>query len=260
MQSGNQAVSDPHTPEASSETASNQSQLDHLAVEHLLAELVAGELTLVEQGIHLSDDPQILLYHECLLRRHAGQLRGPSLFPSIAAAERLGRIRQLDHFVAFTVVERLIGRPSARLGVNISAQSAALDDQWLEILALMDAHPGVASRLVIEVTETAALADQYVAFFEVMRSRSITIAVDDYGVGHSTRERVEQIRPDIVKIDGHYTRNARKSEEDVRELQRVAIDLSALCPTIVLEGVETEADKNTVLLAGIAWAQGYGFD
>ncbi|MBK1794225.1 EAL domain-containing protein [Devosia sp. WQ 349] len=258
MENGNGAVSDDQLDTVIPARVSEADVMESEEAERLLADLSAGRLTLVQQGIHQRDNPQHTLYHECLLRRCSGELNGPSLFIGIAAAERLGRIRPIDHFVALTVAQWLIDQPEARLGVNISANSAVLDDQWGEFFALVDAHAGVATRLVVEVTETAALPVGYGSFIEALRSRGIKIALDDYGVGHSTQERLTQIRPDIVKINGHYTRNARQGEPAAIELRGVAQDLRAFGGVLVLEGIETEFDRNTAFMAGISWIQGFG--
>jgi diguanylate cyclase (GGDEF)-like protein len=97
-------------------------------------------------------------FYECLIRMEQddGQvLLAPDIVP---VAERLGLIRLVDHRVLELVVTELAASPNVQLSLNISPDTTMDPDWWASIESLMRAHPGVAERLIVEITETVACA------------------------------------------------------------------------------------------------------
>src|SRR5690606_32963431 len=96
--------------------------------------------------------------------------------------------------------------PEISLGCNISAQSLQFDCWWRLIFEVLQAQPSVASRLVIEITETSAISqdDEAIALLQTLKILGCKIAVDDMGSGYSTLDFVVRSRPDFVKIDKAY--------------------------------------------------------
>ncbi len=78
-------------------------------------------------------------------------LLAPDIVP---VAERLGLIRLVDHRVLELVIEELAVAPDIQLSLNISPDTTMDPDWWSSIKSLMRAHPGVAERLIVEITET----------------------------------------------------------------------------------------------------------
>ncbi|HZE53191.1 MAG TPA: diguanylate cyclase, partial [Bradyrhizobium sp.] len=96
-------------------------------------------------------------FYECLVRmeQHDGQiLLAPDIVP---VAEKLGLIRLVDHRVLELVVAELAASPKVQLSLNISPDTTMDPDWWASIESLMRAHPGVAERLIVEITETVAI-------------------------------------------------------------------------------------------------------
>ena len=94
-------------------------------------------------------------FYECLVRMEQddGQvLLAPDIVP---VAEKLGLIRLVDHRVLELVVAELAEQPDIRLSLNISPDTTMDPDWWASIESLMRAHPGVAERLIVEITETS---------------------------------------------------------------------------------------------------------
>ena len=98
-------------------------------------------------------------FYECLVRMEQddGQvLLAPDIVP---VAEKLGLIRLVDHRVLELVVAELAASPNVQLSLNISPDTTMDPDWWASIESLMRAHPGVAERLIVEITETVAIQD-----------------------------------------------------------------------------------------------------
>ncbi len=98
-------------------------------------------------------------FYECLMRvrRTDGTLLGAS--DVVPVAERLGLVRLLDHRVLELVVDERAAAPSLRTSVNVSPGSATDPDWWEGLGSMLRTHPGVAERLIIEITESAGIHD-----------------------------------------------------------------------------------------------------
>ena len=99
-------------------------------------------------------------FYECLMRirRADGELVPASAV--IPVAERLGLVRLLDHRVLELLVSEMAAVPNLRASVNVSPASTVDPDWWAGLGALLRANSGVAERLIIEITETAAIQDE----------------------------------------------------------------------------------------------------
>ncbi len=125
---------------------------------------------------------------------------------------------------------------------------------------LPDALSGMpAARIVLEITEHAHI-DDYDRLLRVLyplRNRGVQIAVDDAGVGYSSLQRILQLQPDLIKLDITLTRNI--SLDPARRALASALVAFAreTGSRIIAEGVETQAELNTLRSIGIQKAQGY---
>jgi EAL domain-containing protein (putative c-di-GMP-specific phosphodiesterase class I) len=91
---------------------------------------------------------------------------------------------------------------------------------------MLRAHSGVAGRLIIEITETAAIQDLHDArgFVARVKDFGCRIAIDDFGAGHTSFRNLRKLGVDMVKIDGAFVQNIVKSEDD-RAFVHTLIDL-----------------------------------
>jgi len=216
-------------------------------------EIVAA---LNERRIALAFEPVVeagsraLAFHECLMRvnradgsvAHAGEI--------VPVAEKLGLVRMLDYRMMELVVEALAGAPHLHASVNVSPPST-LDPQWSAgLAALLRANPGTAERLIVEITETAAIqdVDDTRGFVTRVKDLGCRVAIDDFGAGHTSFRNLRRLGADIVKIDGEFVQNIARSEDD-RAFVHTLIDLShRLGHRTVAEWVQDE--KSAALLVG----------
>jgi diguanylate cyclase (GGDEF)-like protein len=166
-------------------------------------------------------------FHECLVRmkQHDGQvLLAPDIVP---VAERLGLIRLVDHRVLELVVAELAASPQMTLSLNISPDTTMDADWWAGIESLMIAHPGVAERLIVEITETVAIQDidEVRGFVTRLKKFGSKIAIDDFGAGYTSFRNLRSLGVDIVKIDGAFVQNIARSADD-RAFVQTLIDLA----------------------------------
>jgi diguanylate cyclase (GGDEF)-like protein len=166
-------------------------------------------------------------FYECLVRMEQddGQvLLAPDIVP---VAERLGLIRLVDHRVLELVVAELAASPDVQLSLNISPETTMDPDWSASIESLMHAHPGVAERLIVEITETVAIQDidDIRGFITRLKNFGSRIAIDDFGAGYTSFRNLRKLGVDIVKIDGAFVQNIARSADD-RAFVQTLIDLA----------------------------------
>ena len=142
-------------------------------------------------------------------------------------AERVGLVRMLDFRVLELVVAELADAPDIQASVNVSPNSAIDPHWWQGLGALLRANSDAAGRLIVEITETAAIHDLDDARGFVTRVKDLgcRIAIDDFGAGYTSFRNLRKLGVDIVKIDGSFVPNIAKSTDD-RAFVRTLVDLS----------------------------------
>lgn len=220
--------------------------------------LSQGQLLLAFQPVVWLPGSSRVMYQEGLLRQ--ANVEGPGAYP-FALLERHQMMRELDRSVVHCVIERLLQDDHLRLGCNISAQSAIIDSFWTDIIQLLREAPSVASRLVIEITESATPPSTQAAieFVLCLRELDCRVAIDDFGSGLGTLEFIRKTRPDIVKIDQGYLQRARLETNSAQTLTHLVQLCKTLAPCVIVEGIETEADLALATACGSEWGQGYLF-
>ncbi len=197
-------------------------------------------------------------FFECLMRikRPDGSLLAVNEF--IPWAERLGLVRLLDHRVLDLVAAEMIASPALKASVNVSAASTGDPDWWAGLGAMLRTHPGVAERLTVEITETAAIQDidETRAFVSRVKDLGCRIAIDDFGAGYTSFRNLRKLGVDLVKIDGAFVQNLTQSEDD-RAFVHTLIDLGRrLGLKTVAEWVQDEASAAMLAEWGCDYLQG----
>ena len=129
------------------------------------------------------------------------------------------------------------------IAVNVSAVDLAHGEFHDEMIAIIRQHGVNASDVILEITETAMMADPDAAR-RMIRSLSrsgFRIALDDFGTGHSSLGTLASFDLDELKIDRSFLRDILKHPTKQR-IFRAAFELGeALDLDMVVEGVEDEA-------------------
>jgi len=197
-------------------------------------------------------------FYECLIRMEQDDgrvLLAPDIVP---VAERLGLIRLVDHRVLELVVEELAVAPDVQLSLNISPDTTMDPDWWSSIESLMRAHPGVAERLIVEITETVAIqdVDDVRGFVTRLKNLGSRIAIDDFGAGYTSFRNLRKLGVDIVKVDGAFVQNIVRSADD-RAFVQTLIDLARrLQIKTVAEWVQDEESAAMLREWGCDYIQG----
>lgn len=187
-------------------------------------------------------------FYECLMRIRRNDDSLIAANEIVPIAERLGLVRLLDHRILELVVDELIATPALRASLNVSPASTTDPDWWSGLGSLLRNHAGVAERLIVEITESAAILDidETRGFVARVKDLGCRIAIDDFGAGYTSFRNLRKLGVDIVKIDGAFVVDIMRSEDD-RAFVRTLIDLARrLKLATVAEWVQDE--RSAVLL------------
>jgi diguanylate cyclase (GGDEF)-like protein len=202
-----------------------------------------------------------LAFKEALvrLRRSDGRIIAPDLVMPIA--ERVGLVELIDRRVLEMVLDLLSADHSLQLSVNASASTVHDVDFIARITALLRRHSGVAERLTIEFTETAAIADldATARTIAALKALGLRIAMDDFGAGFTSFRNLRRLSVDLLKIDGAFVQNLARSADDrffVRTLIELARNLDI--PTVA-EWVEDQESADILAQWGVTYLQGHQF-
>lgn len=111
---------------------------------------------------------------------------------------------------------------------------------------------------VCEVIEEKSQDDQVFAnIIECFKSFGIKVAVDDYGVRFSDRNRIEKLSPDIVKLDGSWFKSMLETQRGKQQLKRTINGFGESDIMVIVEGVETKEQLDFVEAIGGCGVQGY---
>lgn len=219
-----------------------------------------GQLSLVLQPIvgSLSFRPA---FYEALLRLQMpdGSIRRAQDF--IGPAERSGLVGALDSRALELAIALLSDHPAFELALNISSLTTS-DFNWIRQLdTLTLGSRGHLRRLIVEITETAAITDidRTLTFIDTLREMGCRIAVDDFGAGHTSRSMLLRIAPDIVKIDGKFAAGASMPGQQRDFFEGVVALSREMHFETVGEGIESEATAQAIADLGVTYMQGYFF-
>jgi EAL domain-containing protein (putative c-di-GMP-specific phosphodiesterase class I)/DNA-binding response OmpR family regulator len=166
----------------------------------------------------------------------------------LAAPFELAAIR-----LAVNASQRLDG--GAFLSVNVSPRSVI--DSAAELKGIL----GAADRaIVLELTEHVMI-ENYEELRSVLRGLGVRVevAVDDAGAGFASMRHILELQPSFAKLDISLVRGI--DGDDLRQALAAGLNYYAMrtgC-RLIAEGVETQAEADTLRRLGIELAQGYLF-
>ena len=191
-----------------------------------------------------------------------GTLILPGVF--MPSAERFNLVTRIDRWVLKHAVGFMAGLPDlapvATISINLSGRSIGDRAFHRHVVSVLDAAgPAICSRLSLEITETAAVANiaDAALFIEQVHARGARVALDDFGAGAASFGYLRALRVDWLKIDGQFIQGIQDDP-----LSKVAVTCFVELARIL--GIPTIAefvDHPDVLMSvrelGIDFAQGY---
>jgi diguanylate cyclase (GGDEF)-like protein/PAS domain S-box-containing protein len=236
-------------------------------VQELCGALQAGELVMHYQPIIDLASSDVVGF-EALMRWQHPQ-RGwipPGVFIPIAEQSNLilelGRLA-LEQSIAVASSWISPSPDSSRpfVTVNVSARQVH-DPGFVSLIeTLLDENGLAHERLIIEITESAALHNvaDTMSVIEQLSCLGIRLALDDFGTGYSSLSYLARLRPTIIKIDQSFVSPSRSDTRDDALLEAIIGLAHRLGMTLIAEGIETAEQFHRLRDLGSEFGQGFYF-
>ncbi len=199
-------------------------------------------------------------FYECLLRIIGEDGRLSSAGSLIPIAEQMGFIDIVDRLVLEKVINELMQAPDVVLSFNISNRTTD-NLSWLEMCRQLIPGPEVASRMIVEITETMAqrnLSDT-AYFVASLQAIGCQVALDDFCAGYTSFRQLKNLSVDMVKIDGSFTKDL-VDNSDNRLFVKTLLDFThAYGLKTIAECIETGECAKILMDLNIDFMQGYYF-
>jgi diguanylate cyclase (GGDEF)-like protein/PAS domain S-box-containing protein len=225
------------------------------------------EFAVLYQPIISLDTGRISGFEALARWRHPTRgLLSPAEF--IPVAEDTGMIRQIGRLVLIESCRQMMawvtrfGKDAPHvMCVNVSCRQLADVDLAGEIEAILESTGLEASRLKLEITESAFISDVGAAEATLKRLQSIGVewSLDDFGTGYSSLSYLHRLQADTVKVDRSFVSRI-GAEGNGLEMARAIVALAHnLGMDVVAEGVETARQLSQLQALGCESAQGFHF-
>lgn len=147
------------------------------------------------------------------------------------------------------------------IAVNLHATQLANPDLVSTIRSILALHGTLGHCLTLELTESGLLEAPATSLENLVRLRMMgcRLSIDDFGAGFSSLQRLCQLPFNEIKLDGEFIRTC-EDEPRCRAVISSTLALGdALGMAVVIEGVETDEQRQQLLALGCTQAQGYLF-
>ncbi|GEM_PF-840207 len=223
----------------------------------ILKAIAEGGLGFAAQWVHDAENTEEAFYAESLARvtDSSGTVHAAGTFVSLL--ERQDRWFDVDLRILDMVLSALAEDGRLVLGFNLSAASLSRPERFADVFSRISRQPELASRLIIEITESYPIAGASIERVKMIRALGCRIAIDDFGSGFATPVSLLQIVADIVKIDAAFTRDNRRGRDGSDSLSHLVGFASCFAPFVVVEGIETNSQLDVARESGATHVQGF---
>lgn len=203
---------------------------------------------------------------EALLRWTSKELGFVSPGEFIPIAEDCGKIIDITRWVlknGVKAVKRMsIAYPgqALSLAINISAKHFK-EDLYGDIKKVLDEEQYEPNLLEVEITEGVLLehTDMTIDMLKKINELGVHICLDDFGTGYSSLQYLQHFSADTLKIDRAFVREIDAKSQNSIIIESIVYIANRLDLALVVEGVETQIELDTVLSLGCDVVQGFYF-
>ncbi len=151
--------------------------------------------------------------------------------------------------------------PEFRISINVSYVQIMKTDLLDELTSAIIRHELDPSAVIIELTESGLLESdlRFTRFWAKLKEFGILLALDDFGTGYSNFHYLNDLRPDIIKIDRSFTAKALESEYEYNLLSLMSRLVHDLNLKFCTEGIETAQERSRIQKLFPDYYQGFYF-
>ena len=153
------------------------------------------------------------------------------------------------------------GVPIERLSVNVSPRQLQSGRLIEEVEGALVQHGVPWNMLELEVTESLLVGDARSASEQLgrLRERGVLIALDDFGTGYSSMATLRNLPIDVMKVDRAFVQDLSDDPSALAVTRAILTLAQALGKHTVAEGIETQAQADTLRQLGCDEFQGFLF-
>ena len=178
-------------------------------------------------------------------------------------AEQAGYITMVTDWMLqqalHTLVQWAPTHPELSIAVNVSTRDLQHKGFAERVARMVEASGVPAKRLRLEITESGLMDNptHSVALLHALRDIGTPLSIDDFGTGYSSLAYLQKLPVSELKIDRSFIDKLDQSpgtQKLVRAMTEMGHGLDLL---VTAEGVETEAERETIARLGCDVMQGY---
>ncbi|MCD7884056.1 MAG: GGDEF and EAL domain-containing protein [Lachnospiraceae bacterium] len=151
--------------------------------------------------------------------------------------------------------------PSFRVNVNVSYVQVMKSDVVADIMDALKQYDMSPEHLIIELTESGLIESDiyFTRLWTQLKENGVKLALDDFGTGYSNFHYLNELRPDIIKIDRSFTMRAMTNEYEFNLLSLLNGMVKSLELKVCVEGVETAEERDKIAVLPPDYSQGFYF-
>ncbi len=246
-----------------------------------LMTLAANDLIDLSSGLHNAiEEDELLVYYQPIIDMKTRNIVGAEalvrwnhplqglLFPDsfLPIAEKSGLAAAIDGWVFKKVTTDItswkkngFAVDDFLFSVNFSGRKFYEKNLQADLQTALNGHPELAKQIIIEITERDMVLgyENSIDTIQSLRDSGYLIAIDDFGVGHSSLASLQKIPADIIKLDRSFVANIEHSERDIEIVKSIKSLVDQLNLELIIEGIETEEQATTLINIGSTLAQGF---
>ncbi|MGM9632070.1 MAG: EAL domain-containing protein [Eubacteriales bacterium] len=265
-----QFMQEKHKDEKEAVICSNEEMIEEFKSRHVIEQqiteaLLENRVEVFLQPIYCNSENKFTSAEALVrIRQKDGTLLSPALF--IPVAESTGQILEIGEKVFEEVCKFLSNTALTDLGVHcieinlsvVQCEEKNLAERLISIIEKYKVNPKMIN---LEITETGSVRTQKILLENMrkLREYGFEFSLDDFGKGESNLMYLVEMPVSIVKLDYDMTKsyfNSAKAEQVVKTVFSMAHSMDM---KVVVEGVETAAEADTMTSEGADYIQGYHY-
>jgi EAL domain-containing protein (putative c-di-GMP-specific phosphodiesterase class I) len=199
--------------------------------------------------------------YEALIRGIGGE-SAYSVLSQVTKANRYSfdqacRVKAIETAMAAGIMDS-----NARLSINFLPNAVYSPMACIQLTLRTARAEGLPiDRLIFEFTENEQMGspEHVSGIIDTYKQIGFSVAIDDFGAGHSGLDRFVRFAPDEVKLDMELVRDI-DTDPRRRAIVRAMVGMCAELDTLLIaEGIETAAEAATLNELGVRYHQGYWY-